>query len=115
MDGSLDPNTNRVMMVSVPRDLVVHMNLQTNAGSIWTNKINAAYEVPYTSIICCVAPQFQGRDGGGRAAEHEVSKVLGINFDRYIASDFSAFRVMVNDLGGVTDSPSSYHFHSLNP
>ncbi len=101
MAVSIDPNTNRVMMVSVPRDLVVHMNLQTNAGSIWTNKINAAYEVPYTSIICCVAPQFQGRDGGGRAAEHEVSKVLGINFDRYIAVDFVAFRDMVNALGGV--------------
>lgn len=101
MAVSIDPTTNRVSMVSVPRDLVVHMNLQSNPSSIWTNKINAAYEVPYTSIICCVASQFQGRDGGGHAAEHEVSKVLGITFDRYIAVDFVAFRDMVNALGGV--------------
>lgn len=101
MAVTIDPNTNRVSMVSVPRDLVVHMNLQTNSGSIWTNKINAAYEVPYTNIICCVAPQYSGRDGGGHAAEHEVGKILGITFDRYIAVDFVAFRDMVNALGGV--------------
>src|SRR5438270_10686639 len=101
MAVTIDPTTNKVMMVSVPRDLVVHMNLQTNAGSIWTNKINAAYEVSYTNIICCVASQYQGRDGGGHAAEHEVGKVLGLTFDRYIAVDFVAFRDMVDALGGV--------------
>src|SRR5438552_18612503 len=101
MAVTIDPNSHRVMLASVPRDLVAHMNLQTNAGSIWTNKINAAYEVPYTSIICCVAPQYQGRDGGGHAAEHEVGKITGLTFDRYIAVDFKAFRDMVNALGGV--------------
>jgi LCP family protein required for cell wall assembly len=98
---SIDPVTNRVMMLSVPRDLVVHMNLQSNPNSIWTNKINAAYEVPYTSIICCVASQYTGPNGGGHAAEHEVGKVTGLTFDRYIAIDFVAFRDMVNALGGV--------------
>ena len=101
MAVSIDPNSGRVMMASVPRDLVVHMNLQSNPSRVWTNKINAAYEVPYTSIICCVASQYTGPNGGGYAAEHEVSKVTGLNFDRYIAIDFVAFRDMVNALGGV--------------
>src|SRR5438876_9226156 len=101
MAVTIDPNSHRVMLASVPRDLVAHMNLQTNANSVWTNKINAAYEVPYVPIICCVAPQYQGRDGGGHAAEHEVGKVTGLTFDRYIAVDFVAFRDMVNALGGV--------------
>ncbi|TMC89594.1 MAG: LytR family transcriptional regulator [Chloroflexi bacterium] len=101
MAVTIDPNSHRVMLASIPRDLVVHMNVQSNPNSIWTNKINAAYEVPYTSIICCVASQYQGRDGGGHAAEHEVSKITGLNFDRYIAVDFKAFRDMVNALGGV--------------
>ena len=101
MAVSIDPNSNRVMMASIPRDLVVHMDLQTTPGRIWTNKINAAYEVPYTNIICCVASQYSGRDGGGHAAEHEVGKVTGLTFDRYIAVDFIAFRDMVNALGGV--------------
>ncbi|HSS61616.1 MAG TPA: LCP family protein [Candidatus Limnocylindrales bacterium] len=101
MAVSINPTSNRVMMASIPRDLVVHMNLQTNPDRVWVNKINSAYEVPYTNIICCVAPQYQGANGGGYAAEHEVSKVTGITFDRYIAIDFSAFRDMVNALGGV--------------
>jgi len=101
MAVTIDPNSHRVMLASIPRDLVVRMNLQSNPNSIWTNKINAAYEVPYTSIICCVAGQYQGRDGGGHAAEHEVGKVTGLTFDRYIAVDFVAFRDIVNALGGV--------------
>src|SRR6202521_4028887 len=101
MAVTIDPAINRVMMASIPRDLVVHMNLQDNPARIWTNKINAAYEVPLVSIICCVASQYQGHDGPGLAAEHEVGKVTGITFDRYIAVDFVAFRDMVNALGGV--------------
>jgi LCP family protein required for cell wall assembly len=101
MAVTIDSSTNRVMMASIPRDLTVHMNLQSNPNRVWTQKINAAYEVPYTDIICCVAPQYQGANGGGLAAEHEVSKVTGLTFDRYIAVDFVAFRDMVNALGGV--------------
>jgi len=58
MAVTIDPITNRVMLASIPRDLVVRMDLQTTSGRTWTNKINAAYEVPYTNIICCVAPQY---------------------------------------------------------
>lgn len=101
MAVTIDPTSNRVMLASIPRDLVVHMNLQTPSSRTWTNKINAAYEVPYTNIICCVAPQYTGHDGGGLAAEHEVGKVTGLTFDKYIAVDFVAFRDMVNALGGV--------------
>ncbi len=101
MAVTIDSSTNRVMMASIPRDLTVHMNLQSNPNRIWVQKINAAYEVPYTDIICCVASQYQGANGGGLAAEHEVSKVTGLTFDRYIAIDFVAFRDMVNALGGV--------------
>jgi polyisoprenyl-teichoic acid--peptidoglycan teichoic acid transferase len=101
MAVSIDPNSNRVMLASIPRDLVVHMDLQSTPGRTWTNKINAAYEVPYTNIICCVASQYTGANGGGLAAEHEVGKVTGLTFDRYIAIDFVAFRDMVTALGGV--------------
>ncbi len=101
MAVSIDPVSNRVMLASIPRDLVVHMNLQDPSSRTWANKINAAYEVPYTNIICCVAKAFTGRDGGGHAAEHEVGKITGLKFDRYVAVDFIAFRDMVNALGGV--------------
>jgi LCP family protein required for cell wall assembly len=101
MAVTIDPNTNRVMLASIPRDLTVPMNLQNPPTRTWYQKINAAYEVPYTNIICCVASQYTGRTGGGYAAEHEVGKITGLTFDRYIAVDFVAFRDMVNALGGV--------------
>src|SRR6266852_3907486 len=101
MAVTIDPASSRVSMVSIPRDLVVGMNLQTNPSRTWVNKVNAAYEVPYVDIICCVASQYQGRDGGGHAAESVVGKVTGLTFDRYIAVDFVAFRSMVDALGGV--------------
>src|ERR1700686_498875 len=68
MAVTIDPNTNRVMMASIPRDLTVHMNLQSNENRVWVQKINAAYEVPYTNIICCVAANYTGANGGGLAA-----------------------------------------------
>src|SRR6202521_2497442 len=49
MAVTIDPAPNRVMLASIPRDLVVHMDLQTTPGRIWTNKINAANEVPLTN------------------------------------------------------------------
>src|ERR1700674_5374782 len=101
MAVTIDPASNRVMLASIPRDLVVRMNLQDPSSRTWANKINAAYEVSYTNIICCVANQYAGRDGGGKAAEHEVGKITGLTFDKFIAVDFVAFRDMVNALGGV--------------
>src|SRR6202035_5586696 len=50
MAVSIDPVSNRVVLASIPRDLVVKMTLQ-GPGRTWVNKINAAYEVPYTNII----------------------------------------------------------------
>ena len=101
MAVSIDPASNRVMLASIPRDLTVTMNLQDPPSRTWANKINAAYEVPYTNIICCVAKPYTGRYGGGRAAEHEVGKVTGLTFDKFIAVDFVAFRDLVTALGGV--------------
>src|SRR6266478_3225374 len=60
MAVTIDPATNRVSMVSIPRDLVVGMNLQSNSSRIWVNKVNAAYEVPRVGIIARVAAQSQG-------------------------------------------------------
>jgi LCP family protein required for cell wall assembly len=101
MAVTIDPVSNRVMLASVPRDLVVRMNLQDPSSRTWANKINAAYGVPYTNIICCVAKQYTGRNGGGKAAEHEIGKITGLTFDRFITVDFAAFRDMVTALGGI--------------
>src|SRR6266705_1302580 len=112
MAVTIDPASNRVSMVSIPRDLVVGMNLQSNTARIWTNKINAAYEVPYTNIICCVASLYSGRDGGGHAAEHEVGKVTGLTFDRYIVATLGGVDVcLTSSLADIyyPDYSGGYH------
>jgi len=118
MAVTIDPRSNRVMLASIPRDLTVQMNLQNPPSRLYTQKINAAYEVPYTNIICCVASQYSGPNGGGYAAEHEVGKITGLTFDRYIAVDFVAFRDMVNALGGVdvclTSNLDDYSYPNYN-
>src|SRR6202140_2415659 len=81
MAVTVDPNTNRVMLASIPRDLTVPMNLQNPPTRTWYQKINPAYEVPCPNIICCASSQFTGRTGGGYAAEHEGSVVTGLTFD----------------------------------
>src|SRR3984893_13957543 len=50
MAVTIDPTSDGVVLASIPRDLVVKMTLQS-PGRTWANKINAAYEVPYTNII----------------------------------------------------------------
>src|SRR5256714_2916626 len=62
MAVTIDPNSHRVMLASIPPDLVVHMNLQTNQSSISTNKINPAYEGAEPHIICCIAPPYTRHD-----------------------------------------------------
>src|SRR2546423_1735230 len=82
MAVTIDPTTNRVMMASIPRDLVVHMNLQSNADRGWGNKINAAHEGPLTNIICCVDSKDSGPHAGGYAAGDEGRQVTRLSFRR---------------------------------
>jgi LCP family protein required for cell wall assembly len=98
---SLDFATNKVTMISVPRDLWVQIPTDGNNGSYW--KINAAYELgldqkDYPNKLA----QFTGPDGGGNEAKYVVSQVIGQPIDYYVAMDFTAFQNVVDAVGGVT-------------
>jgi len=98
---SLDFATNKVTMISVPRDLWVQIPTSGNNGSYW--KINAAYELgldqkDYPNKLT----QFTGPDGGGNEAKYVVSQVIGQPIDYYVAMDFTAFQSVVDAVGGVT-------------
>jgi LCP family protein required for cell wall assembly len=97
---SLDFATNKVTMISVPRDLWVEVPTDGNDGSYW--KINAAYELgldqkDYPNKL----PQFTGSNGGGNEAKDVISQVLGISIDYYISVDFDGFKQVVDSVGGV--------------
>jgi polyisoprenyl-teichoic acid--peptidoglycan teichoic acid transferase len=101
---SIDPVSKRVVEISVPRDLYVRIDAwQDNRD--YTEKINAAFEVPNLPRAFGpgpLKPAYQGKDGGGHLAEATVGGLTGITFDRYMAVDFKAFRTVVDALHGIT-------------
>ena len=103
MAVSIDPVSKRVMEISVPRDLYVRIDAWQD-GRRYTEKINAAFEVPNEPRLFgpgALKPAYQGKDGAGHLAEATVGSVTGLGFDRYIAVDFKAFRSVVDALGGI--------------
>jgi LCP family protein required for cell wall assembly len=96
----IDPASKRVAEVSIPRDLLVKIDAWKGRYSV--DKINAAFEYGLDEFGGADRkPEYTGKDGGGRLAEHIVSNVTGLTFDKYAAIDFRAFREMVEALGGI--------------
>ncbi|TMC08909.1 MAG: LytR family transcriptional regulator [Chloroflexi bacterium] len=104
MAVSIDPVTKRVVEISVPRDLYVRIDAWQD-GRKYTEKINAAFEVPNMPRAFGpgpLKPAYTGKDGAGHLAEAVVGGLTGLSFDRYAAVDFKAFRTVVDALGGIT-------------
>jgi LCP family protein required for cell wall assembly len=100
---SIDSASQRVFEISVPRDLYVRIDAWQD-GRQYSAKINDAFSVPHDVRSFAPGPlkaQYQGKDGSGRLAEATVNRLTGLNFDRYAAIDFRAFRSIVDSLGGV--------------
>jgi LCP family protein required for cell wall assembly len=83
---SLKPSTKQAAVVSIPRDLWVHM------GGYGTHRINFAHEVGNAS-------GYPG-EGPGLLCD-TVSQVFGQPVNAFVRIDFSAFEKIVDDLGGV--------------
>jgi anionic cell wall polymer biosynthesis LytR-Cps2A-Psr (LCP) family protein len=100
---SIDPATKRIVETSIPRDLYVRIDAWQD-GRLFTEKINAAFEVPNEPRLFApgpLKPAFQGKDGAGHLVEATVGRITGMTFDRYVAVDFKAFRDVVDALGGI--------------
>jgi LCP family protein required for cell wall assembly len=76
---SIDPQIDKVAVVSIPRDTRVQVN-----GS-------------YLDKIC--AANFAG---GPKGAVEAVEELMGITIDNYIKVDFKGFEKIIDTLGGVT-------------
>ncbi|NRH20734.1 LCP family protein [Candidatus Gracilibacteria bacterium] len=84
MLASFNEESKNVTMISVPRDLYV--NYGTNEGA---GKINALYPIGL------------GQKVGISLLANKVSEVTGQSIHHYIVIDFTAFRYIVDALGGV--------------
>jgi len=89
---SIDTRQNKAFLLSIPRDLWVHLPGDGHA------KINSAYVYGQNNGFSA-----SGYSSGGMGElEQTVSQDLGININYYALVDYSALRDAVNDVGGVT-------------
>lgn len=89
---SIDPHTHKAVTLSVPRDLYV------NIPGHGYGKINAAYEYGEADKFSAVGyPK-----GGIGLLEKIVEDKLDIKLNYYALINYTAFRDMVNAVGGVT-------------
>jgi LCP family protein required for cell wall assembly len=82
---SLDPRTNHVGMLSIPRDLFV------DVPGYGLQRINTAYG----------AGELEGPGGGPRLAVQTVQYNFGIRVNDYVVVDFNAFTRVIDLIGGI--------------
>lgn len=84
---TVDPITNRVGMISLPRDLFVPIAEYGRNG-----KINTAFMVGQTN-------RYPG--GGGALSKRTVSEFLGYPIDYYVTINFGGFVQAIDAIGGI--------------
>lgn len=92
----------RVAMTSLPRDSYVQVKALVNGGE-YDGKINAAYEIPLAkNALGKPLPEYDsGFAGAGKLASKVIGDYLGINIDYWVGVDFTAFKKVVDAIGGV--------------
>ena len=97
---TLDQQTKKAAMISVPRDIWVKIPYTATTGAF--NKLNAAYAIGADDDnFPNKASEYKGAAGGGNLASTVVGGILGMKIDYWVAVDFHAFRSVVDALGGV--------------
>lgn len=98
--AKIDQEKQRVILISVPRDLWVPLEVEPQQMSYW--KINAAYAIGADDNRYKHRPtQYTGDAGGGEMAKNALSTVVGFPIDHFLALDFMGFQKTVDVLGGV--------------
>jgi polyisoprenyl-teichoic acid--peptidoglycan teichoic acid transferase len=82
----IDPHTQRVGLLSLPRDLWVPIPGQGEA------RINAAYPLGELHI---------GKGYGPALAKQTVGDLLGIPIERFVLLDLNGFKTLIDALGGI--------------
>lgn len=90
--ASFKPTTGQVAMLSIPRDLVVEMNIPKK-GNLGFRKINNAN---------AFGRQFGYPGGGEKLTSDILEEVTGLPIHYFVRVDFEGFRKIVNTLGGIS-------------
>jgi LCP family protein required for cell wall assembly len=89
MVASLDLKTNRVALLSIPRDLYVQIpdtKIQT--------KINSVYQYGLTKL--------QDEQGlASKAIEKTITDITGLDINYFVIMNFNGFEKVITDIGGI--------------
>jgi len=98
--GRIIPKEKKVVLISIPRDLWVPMEVKYGTESAY--KINAAFAIGSDDKAYPNKPKkYQGDNGGLVMARDVVGRVTGLAVDYAVAIDFSGFEKLMATLGGV--------------
>lgn len=96
----IHPESQTITLLSLPRDLWVDLPVAGDELSGW--KINAAYAIGSDDKSYRYKnDEFKGAAGGGNLAKYAVKQATGLEVDKFVSVNFSAFRKSVDVLGGV--------------
>ncbi len=100
----IDPESDAVSMLSIPRDLYVYIDASESGGPVGARKINTAH-------VFGTRFDEDGREvphSGPNLVKDTIRSNLGLTAHRYVRIDFQGFEQIVDALGGVeVDVPSS--------
>jgi LCP family protein required for cell wall assembly len=98
---SIKPVSQKAVIISIPRDLVVPIPALPGQGII-SARINLAYAIGVDrKSFPNVRNSWRSPTGGGDLAAATVAEVTGQPVDYWVAVDFKAFRQVVDALGGI--------------
>src|SRR5258708_735105 len=96
----IDPMQNKVLVISVPRDIWV--KIPTSGTDTTYLKINAAYEIGLDDQdYPDKQSQFKGAAGGSNLAKYVIGQVTGMPIKYFIGVDFAGFVKTIDAIGGV--------------
>ncbi len=83
---SYNKTSDKAAVVSIPRDIYVKIDLNTKK----TGKLNELYEYGYYH-----------KNGGISYVEEMLSRITGIHIDKTVMIDFTAFKKLIDEVGGI--------------
>jgi len=95
MVASIDPTTNQVALLSIPRDLYVQV-----PGEEYYSKINSVHAYG----------EAKKKDLGPRLLGEKVTEITGLPIHYYARADFIAFKSIIDALGGVDITTTNTFF-----
>lgn len=100
--ANIFPRNKKVYLISIPRDLWVPLPID-ESGEPEYHKINSAYAIGNDAYQYQQRPdQYKGESGGARLASDMVKLVTNLEPQFFIVVDFSSFKSVINNLGGIT-------------